>query len=119
MAHKCKATDSRPWISTLKGTVDDGEITIGTENGNGQFKGKHKKTGKDLIGNCFEAGGGKPDKITFVVPDRQPEFLYFGVIDSSGEKITGRRLTFPDAFDAIALTDDDWTAEKPTTKRKA
>jgi len=121
MTHKCKATDSRPWLSKIN-NVDEGEITVGTEDSDGRFRGRHKGQNKDTAGLCFKAGGGQPDKILFVVPANNPEFIYIGAIDVSQpiEKIAGQRLSFTDFFQTqadtkAALLGDEWTAEKPPT----
>lgn len=119
MTHKCKATDSRPWLSKIN-NVDEGEITVGTEDADGGFRGRHKGLNKDTAGLCFKAGGGQPDKILFVVPANNPEYLYIGAIDGSGESLAGQRLSFTAFFETkadtkAALLGDDWTAEKPPT----
>jgi hypothetical protein len=117
MAHKCNTTD-KPWESKINGQ-DEGKITVDPESADGRFRGRHVGKNQDIEGLCFEVGG---DRILFVMPANNPEFVYMGAIDTSGSfpEITGQRLSFSAVLAAKAdtkasLLADDWTAEKPPT----
>ena len=112
MAHKCRATDAIPWRSEINGQPD-GDITIGTEDGNGRFAGKHKHTNKDLQGRCYEGSDGLSDRMWFVVPDN--DHLYFGVISSNGQRVEGVRLTLSNLLKDTRSQlngDEDWVGTK-------
>jgi len=107
--------------------MSEGDIRIEAEDGDGSFRGRHEGKGQDIAGQCFEEDGGLPHRIMFILPDRNPQYLYVGVIDVSGDphKIKGRRFDFTTVVEAKRaddqaeiLADDDWTAERPVTFRQ-
>ena len=116
MAKICHTESTKKWDSKITG-VSEGNLKINPEDSDGVFTGKHEGKAKDLFGRCFEAGGGLPHRIWFVVP--ATNHLYMGHF-LNDDKIQGKRfiidvdtLTVEKADPRAALA-DDWTAERPT-----
>lgn len=115
MAGTCEGN----WLkSTIKG-ADDGTIEV-KEGPGGVLTGKHKKTNKDLIGQCTE---GSVPHINFArVGTDGCFYIYDGDIEEVTipvEKLKIKNGTVTKICAHVktkreSLDSDDWTAEKPT-----
>jgi hypothetical protein len=115
MAGTCEGN----WLkSKIKG-ADDGTIEVKESTG-GVLTGKHKKTNRDLVGQCTE---GVVSHITFVRTGADGCFyIYDGDIEEVTipvEKLqikngTVTRMCAQEKTKRAPLDSDDWTAEKPT-----
>jgi hypothetical protein len=118
MAKICHTETQKKWDSSINNSPE-GKLKINPEDSDGVFTGRHEGKSKDLVGRCFEAGGGQPHRIWFVVP--ATNHLYMGKFVNN-DSISGHRFLIDvdtmsvhkEAANKREALADDWTAERPT-----